>query len=102
VKTHYFIGDAQIKSNNPISQKYGILFIALEIEPCGLIVGACCNAILPLTRRFIRQLLVGKNINNIEALCADVEKHYHGASQRAIVVALKDAFKKYYNTLKNE
>jgi len=102
VRTYYFVGDAQVASNNPIFQQYGAFFIGLEIKAGGRIVNASCNAILPLTRRFIRQLLVGKNINNIEALCADVENHYHGSSQRAVVVALKDAFRKYSSKLKNE
>ncbi|NLG86723.1 MAG: DUF3870 domain-containing protein [Firmicutes bacterium] len=99
MNTYYFVGDAQVASNNPIYQQYGAFFIGLEIDVSGNIIEASCNAILPLTRRFIRRLLIGRNINDIEDICADVEKYYHGSSQRTVVVALKDAHKKYHNKL---
>jgi hypothetical protein len=38
---------------------------------------------------------VGRDIKDIEKICADVERYYHGSSQRTLIVALKDAYKKY-------
>mgnify|MGYP000860854970 FL=1 len=99
MRTYYFVGDAQIASNNPIYQQYGAFFIGLELDVNGDIIEASCNAVLPLTRRFIRRLLIGRNINNIDEICADVERYYYGSSQRTVVVALKDAYKKYSNKL---
>jgi hypothetical protein len=95
VNTYYIIGDAQVASNNPIQQQYGTFFVGLEVNVHGHIVEASCNAILPLTRDFIRRLLVGRDIKDIEKICADVERYYHGSSQRTLIVALKDAYKKY-------
>ena len=89
MRTYYFVGDAQVASNNPIYQQYGAFFIGLEVEDNGRIVEASCNAVLPLTRRFIRRLLIGQNINDIDDICANVEDYYHGSSQRTVVVALK-------------
>jgi len=102
VKTHYFTGDAQVASKNPIQQQYGAFFVGLEVDVHGHIIEASCNAILPLTRDFVRRLLVGRNINDIEEICADVERYYHGSSQRTVIVALKNAYKKYSSIIANQ
>jgi len=102
VKTYYIVGDAQVASNNPIQQQYGAFFVGLEVNVHGHIIEASCNAILPLTRDFVRRLLVGRNINDIEEICADVDRYYHGSSQRTIIVALKDAHKKYSSKIASQ
>lgn len=68
MNTYYIIGDAQVASNNPIQQQYGTFFVGLEVNVHGHIVEASCNAILPLTRDFIRRLLVGRDIKDIEKI----------------------------------
>lgn len=93
--TFYFIGDAQAATNNPIYHVYKAFFVALVVEEDGTIVDAGCSSILPLTQSFVRELLVGKNLADLDTLSAEVEYRYHGASQRSLLVALKDAHKKY-------
>lgn len=95
VTTHYFVGDAQAATSNPIYYRYKQFFIGLVVEEDGRIIDVGCSTVLPITQGFVRSLLIGKSLDDVETLCAEVLQRYHGASQRALVVALKDAHKKY-------
>ncbi|YCA44138.1 DUF3870 domain-containing protein [Bacillus sp. JZ8] len=98
--TVYIIGDAKTSSNNPITQKYNAFFIALVVErSTGMIIDADCSATVPLTSAFVKSVLIYKNIQDYEELCAEIQNRYFGSSQKALTVALKNALIKY-NSLK--
>lgn len=92
----YIVGEAKSPSNNPITDQYKVFFIGFVVdERSGKILDADCSAILELTSRFVQHLFVGKEITAIDEIVADIERKYHGSSQKAIIVALKNASKKY-------
>src|SRR5699024_7493085 len=73
--TVYIIGDAKASQNNPITKKYNQYFLALVID-------------------YTNDQFVGRKINdsNIEI---DIQRRYHGSSQKALIVAFNDAKIKY-------
>jgi hypothetical protein len=94
--TIYVIGDAQSSINNPITQQYSAFFIGLVIDcRSDKIVDAGCSSTIPLTSDFVRSIFIGKIIWETEALSSEIRRRYHGSSQKALLVALKDAQKKY-------
>ncbi|HWP50085.1 MAG TPA: DUF3870 domain-containing protein, partial [Clostridia bacterium] len=51
-----------------------------------------CNAVLDITRDFVRALLVGCDLlNGVDEIIAKVRQRYFGSSQKAIIAAVKDA-----------
>ncbi|KEQ25349.1 MULTISPECIES: DUF3870 domain-containing protein [Paenibacillus] len=94
--TVYVVGDAQTSLNNPITQQYSAFFIGLVVDTTNhKIVDAGCSSTIPLTSQFVRSLFVGQSILAFEPVADEIKRRYHGSSQKAIIVAFKDAQKKY-------
>ncbi|MTH53739.1 DUF3870 domain-containing protein [Bacillus mangrovi] len=94
-ETVYLIGDAQISQNNPISKKFSQFFVGVVVDrSTGRIVDAECSATIELTVRFVQSLLVGKRIDDEEVI-ACIQNRYFGASQKALIAAIRDAQRKY-------
>jgi hypothetical protein len=96
--TVYIIGDAKAPSNNPITQQYKAFFIGLVVnKESGIIVDADCSATIELTKSFVRSLLVGQSILDIDTVTKEIQTRYFGSSQKALIVAFKNASLKYQN-----
>ena len=83
--------------NNPITQVYGQFFIGFIVESeSGKIIDVECNAIISLTSNILKDILIGENITaDYETIKNLITGRYLGSSQKAILVAFKDAQKKY-------
>jgi hypothetical protein len=94
--TIYIIGDAQTSVNNPITQKYNAFFIGLVVDTTNhKIIDVGCSSTIPLTSDFVRSIFIGHNILLLEVAAEEIRRRYHGSSQKALIVAYKDAQKKY-------
>ncbi|KAB2329943.1 DUF3870 domain-containing protein [Cytobacillus depressus] len=94
--TVYIIGDSKTSSNNPIMQKYNSFFIGLVVNrETNEIVDAECSSTIALTSIFIKSLFVGKSILEVENVLEEIEQRYFGSSQKALMVAFKNANIKY-------
>ncbi|MDD2481325.1 MAG: DUF3870 domain-containing protein [Lutispora sp.] len=95
--TTYIIGNSKSQQNNPITHVYGVFFMGFVVNSqTEEIIDVECNSILPLTNEFVKTLFIGKSIrHDYYQIRAEVEKRYLGSSQKAILVAFKDAQKKY-------
>ena len=91
--TIYLVGHAKVSDDNPIKQNCDIFFLPFVVD--GLthrIVDVSCNAVLDITRDFIRALLVGCDLlDGMDEITEKVRRRYFGSSQKAIIAAVKDA-----------
>lgn len=95
--TIYIIGNAKTQQNNPITHQFGQFFIGFVVErDSGKIVTCGSSSTIHTTSDFVASLFAGRSIrDDSEAIRQLVENRYFGSSQKAIVVAFKDAQKKY-------
>ncbi|WP_066301834.1 DUF3870 domain-containing protein [Bacillus sp. FJAT-29937] len=94
--TVYILGESKTSSNNPIMQKYNGFFIGLVINrETDQIVDAECSSTIALTSSFIQSLFVGKSILEVDHVLEEIEQRYFGSSQKALMVAFKNANIKY-------
>ncbi|GEK58588.1 DUF3870 domain-containing protein [Marinococcus halophilus] len=94
--TIYIVGEAKSPSNNPITEQYQVFFIGFVVDTLtNEILEAECSAILSLTARFVKEIFTGASIQESERLVEIIQKRYHGSSQKAMVVALRNASLKY-------
>ena len=93
----YIVGNSKSQMNNPITQVYGQFFIGFIVEyESGKIIDVECNAIISLTNNILKDILIGENITmDHETIKNHINKRYLGSSQKAILVAFRDAQKKY-------
>jgi len=95
-QTVYIIGDAKAPSNNPITKQYNGFFIGLVIhKETHEIVDFDCSVTIELTARFLRSLFVKEKMIDAPTIINKVESRYFGSTQKGIIVAYKDALKKY-------
>ncbi len=100
--TVFVIGDAKSPQNNPITEKFKAYFIGLVIDrQTHVIVDVECSATILLTNQFVKSLMIGKHMVNNDIIDS-INLRYFGASQKALVVAFKDAQKKYQQILNND
>jgi len=95
--TIYIIGNAKSQQNNPITHHYGQFFVGFVVERTGGKIVACgVSATINVTNEFVSSLFIGRTLlDNAETVQQQLESRYFGSSQKAILVAYKDAQKKY-------
>ncbi|WP_141433236.1 DUF3870 domain-containing protein [Bacillus sp. 03113] len=94
--TVYIIGESKTSSNNPIMHKYNGFFIAFVIDKgTNQILDAECSSTINLTSQFVRSIFIGKSILDVEPVLSEIENRYFGSSQKALMVAYKNAHLKY-------
>lgn len=92
----FITGEAKAPSNNPITNQYGLFYVAFVIDGgTGRILDAECSATLALTKSFVRDLFVGECIIEQGLLTERIAARYHGSSQRALITAFHNAVGKY-------
>jgi uncharacterized protein DUF3870 len=92
----FVVGEAKAPSNNPITTRFGLFFVAFVIEPdTHRILDAECSATLALTKSFVRSLFVRECITDEGRLTEQITTRYHGSSQRALTAAFHNAVVKY-------
>ena len=102
--TIYIVGNAKSSQNNPITQLYGQFFLGFVVEKTGGKILACgVSATISVTSDFVSSMFVGRSLlDEAETVKKLVENRYFGSSQKAILVAFKDAQKKYNQILNGQ
>ena len=95
--TVFIIGDAKSQQNNPITQQFGRFMLGFVVDKeTGVIVNCGSTVVMKSTYDFIDSLFTGKNIlDDPEKIRQELENRYFGASQKAMLVAFKDAQKRF-------
>ncbi|MBU3188085.1 DUF3870 domain-containing protein [Clostridium bowmanii] len=95
--TIYVVGNSKTNTDNAITNRFSSFFIGFVVDiDTGEIIDLSCSSTIRTTDDFIKTLLMGKSLKIFDCnLEEEVKRRYHGSSQRAIVVAYKDAVKKY-------
>lgn len=93
--TVFVIGDAKASQNNPITKQYSQFFLALVVDVTNdEVIDSECSSTLRLTNQFVCSLFTGWRIDDPEVE-EGIRRRYLGASQKALVVAFRDAKNKY-------
>ncbi|UOR14008.1 DUF3870 domain-containing protein [Halobacillus amylolyticus] len=99
-ETCYVVGEAKSPGNNPITKKYDSFFIGFVIDSkTNLIVDVECTAMMGITVKFVQSLFVGRSILDCDGAAEEVHARYFGSSQKALIVAFKQAYYKYKEAL---
>lgn len=95
--TVYVLGHGKTSSDNAITSTFKIFFIGFVIDrETDEIVDLECSATIDITKRFVHDLFIGRSFADYdEKLVGSVKNRYLGTSQKAIIIAYKDALKKY-------
>ena len=100
----YIVGNAKTQQSNPITHHFGQFFIAFVVDRESAKILACgVSATLSVTNEFVSHLFVGRTLRDDPELIRQLlESRYFGSSQKAILIAYKDAQKKYTRILSGQ
>ena len=95
--TIYIIGIAKSQQHNPITQQFGRFLLGFVVHRNSGIIEACgSTVVMKSTYDFLDDFFRGKSIEaDSDLIRAEVENRYFGASQKAIMVAFRDAQRRY-------
>ena len=95
--TIYIIGIAKSQQHNPITQQYGRFLLGFVINRnTGDILSCGSTVVMKSTYDFLDELFQGRNIETDgELIRSEIENRYFGASQKAILVAYRDAQRRF-------
>jgi len=93
----YIVGSSKTSSSNAITTNFNEFFIGFVVnKKDDKIIDLSCTSILRTTEKFIWSIFINKQLNEYDiSIENDIRNRYFGSSQKAIIVAYKDAFKKY-------
>ncbi len=97
--TIYIVGNSKVQQNNPIAMNFGQFFIGFVVEKTGGRIITCeASTTISLTAKFIDNIFSGMSMEEpFDVFAKEVESRYFGSSSKAILVAFRDAQKKYAN-----
>lgn len=95
----YVVGFAKTNLDNPITKNYVKFLLAFIInEKTNEILDFEMSSMFKMTNDFVKELFIGKKFIEDEVeIIESIKKRYLGNSQKSIIVAYKDAIKKYNN-----
>lgn len=96
-ETVYVIGHGKTSKDNAITEQFKIFFIGFVIDTrTDKVVDIECSATISITSEFISSIFEGRKFDKYyEDIETEIMRRYFGSSQKAIIIAYKDAFKKY-------
>ena len=94
--TFCVVGVATPAASTPIAVQYDKLIMVLVCDRrSGMILDAECNMVVNVTSDYIATLLIGRSLyTDLEIMVEELQKKYNGISQKALIVALRDAYSK--------
>ncbi len=96
----FVTGYARLPQGITASELYTVIAIGLVIRmDSGEILETDCTLATDTARRFVRDLITGKNINNLDEIIDEIRLSYFGHAKKAIVSALKMCHTKYHTAL---
>ena len=99
LKKHvYFISYSKIPSNIAAAVYEGYVGLGFIVNhQTGVIEDISCTLLTKVARNFLRSIIVGYNIdgNDVEPLIDRIKLLFHGHSQKAICVIIRDNYNKY-------
>ena len=95
--TVYVIGHGRTSTDNAITEQFKIFFIGFVIDTeYDEVIDLSWSATIPTTQEFMASIFVGKKFDRYrDELAEETLRRYFGSSQKAVIIAYKDALKKY-------
>lgn len=97
INSVFVIGESRTNSDNAITKNYGTFYMAFEVDDLtSEVLDFSCTHTISTTEAFLRKLFVGQVFPEIdEWLENTLNRRYGGSSRRAVLVAYRDALKRW-------
>ena len=100
----FVIGESRTNADNAITKMYGTFYMAFEVEETTFeILDFSCTLTIATTQDFLRRLFLGQTFPEVDDWLEDtLNRRYGGSSRKAVLVAYRDALKRWRLMTGNE
>lgn len=97
VHSVFVIGESRTNADNAITKMYGTFYMAFEVDDVTReVVDFSCTHTISTTETYLRKLFLGQCFPEIDTWLEDtLARRYGGSSRRAVLVAYRDALKRW-------
>lgn len=96
-------GYAKLPQGITAAELYSIVGVALIVNrETGEIYEVDCTLVTSVAREFVKSIVVGRNMNDLEAIEQEFERSYLGSAKKAIISAIRTCGEKYRQVNLNE
>lgn len=97
LRSAYVIGESRTNADNAITKTFGTFYMAFEVDDETFeILDFSCTHTIATTQDYLRKLFIGHRFPEVdEWLEETLNRRYGGSSRRAVLVAYRDALKRW-------
>lgn len=98
----FVTGYAKLPQGITAQELYSVIAVGLVIDrESGMILNADCTLATDLAKNFVKRILVGTSINDIELLEYRFKTLYFGSARKSIISGLKTCHEKFKQITEN-
>ena len=93
----FVIGESRTNADNAITKTFGTFYMAFEVDDKIFeILDFSCTHTIATTQDYLRRLFLGQTFPEVDDWLEDaLNRRYGGSSRRAVLVAYRDALKRW-------
>lgn len=99
----FVTGYAKVPKGITATELYSVIGMGLIVyKSSGEILEADCTLATRTGRKYLQEILTGKNLQNIDEIINEIKMKYFGHAKKAIISALKMCNEKYQAALRQD
>lgn len=99
----FITGYAKLPQGITATELYRVIAVGLIVDrQSGEILDADCSLVTRVARDFVKKLIIGKDLKEIEEIQREFSKKYYGSAKKALISALRTCNEKYNQILNND
>lgn len=95
-KEIFVTGYAKLPQGITAAELYSIIAVGMMVDrDTGLIADVDCTLATEMGKNFVKNLVIGKNLNEVDAIDAEFNLNYYGSAKKALISAIRTCNEKY-------
>lgn len=92
----FVTGYAKLPQGITAAELYSIIAVGMIVnKETGLILDVDCTLATEMGKNFVKRLVVGKNINEVEGIDNAFNEMYYGSAKKALISAIRTCNEKF-------
>ncbi len=94
----FITGYAKLPHGITASSLYSVIAVGVILDSeTGIVEDVDCSLVTSTAKRFVREVVMGKNILDYDSIATVFNERYHGSARKALLSAFKIISEKYSN-----
>lgn len=92
----FLTGYAKLPRGITATELYSVIAVGIVVEyPSGCIKDVDCSLVTNTAKGFVKELIVGKNLKDVDLIESELNNYYYGSARKALISAFKTCYEKF-------